>query len=183
MALEQEIIGLYDSNLVNLFSINQIARSLKKTYPFINKKVTELLDSSILRKTVVGKSYLCSLNLDNELTAILLAKHEIAKREGSIEAKPVQDFISGTRLRITVHCVLSSPAGLVFVIENLKDRREIQRVFPSATIVDREEFLDLIVDDELLYSQHAVLYGMERFIELVRMRLPELKAKHSPLRY
>jgi hypothetical protein len=180
---EEEIIALYSPNLVSLYSINQIARMLGKPYPFVSKKVTGLISRGVLNRTVVGKSHLCSLNFDNPETSILLSQQMLAKRAGNAQAEAVERWLRQNLMRITVHCVVATPTKLVFVLENLRDRREVMRVFPSSEVLDRREFLDMLCDDEEMFGSHTVLYGAERFIELVRIELDELKRLHSPLRY
>jgi hypothetical protein len=181
--LEEQIIALYDSNLVNLYSINGIAKALKKTYPFINKKVTELLDRGILRKTVIGKSYLCSLNFDNKRTVHMLAALEIRKRPQDTGIERIERFIASRTLTMTIHCVVKHGERYLFVVENLRDRREIQRELSDAEVCDKKEFLDILIDDQKIYSEHTVVYGAERFYELLTLDLPELKKVHSPFRY
>ncbi len=180
--LEMDIIRLYDSNLVNLFSINQIASKLGKKYPYINKKVTEMLEQGVLNKIVVGKSYLCSLNLDNELTVIMLSLIEMSKKKKTRQDK-VESFIERTRLSMTIHCVVQYGKKLLFVVEDLKDRRKIEREFPGSTVADKAELLDMLGTEKDLYSGHSVLYGRERFFELLKIELDELKRQHSPLKY
>ena len=181
--LENDIIALYDSNLVNLFSINQISKKLNKKYPYINKKVTELLKRGILNKIVIGKSYLCSLNFNNEKTILLLNMHELQKKSRLTDIKKIEQFIDETRLRITVHSVISYRKNLVFVVENISDRREIQRKFRNCVVVDKKEFLDLLVEESQLFANHVVIYGVERFFELLKLELDELKRLYSPLKY
>jgi hypothetical protein len=41
---------------------------------------------------------------------------------------------------------------LVFVVENIRDRREITRIFPDCIVLDKNQFLDLILDDPQLFS-------------------------------
>lgn len=181
--LEQQIIALYSDNLVNLFSINQIAKHLQKTYPFINKKVTQLLELRILNKIIIGKSYLCSLNFDNEKTVLLLAMQELEKKRALPETGAVATFLNENRLSLSIQLAVKYNGKTLFVVENIKDRREIQRVFPDAEVCDRKEFLDLLLDEPKLFTSHIILYGAERFYELLKIDLPELKRLHSPLRY
>jgi len=178
-----DIIGLYDSNLVNLFSINQIAGKLGKKYPYINKKVTGLLKSNILKKTVVGKSYLCSLNFENEKTILMLCMRQYMKKKKVSEAEQVLDFVEKNSLNITIHSVLKYNGSLLFVVDNIRDRRKIERAFAHARVVGKQEFLDLLDEEEKLFRNHTVIYGAERFFELLKLELDELKRLYSPLRY
>lgn len=178
-----DIVRLYDSNLVNLFSINQIARLLGKKYPFVNKKVTQLIAASVLKKTVVGKSHLCSLNFESQEAVSMLCRLEAEKGQNAKFPKHLKRFIDSSLLRICIHCVVQSHGKLTFVIESLRDRREIERGFPGSRVIDKQEFIDILAEGDGLFTQHIVLYGCERFFELLRPALDELKKKHSPVRY
>jgi len=180
--LEKDIIRLYDRNIVNLFSINQIAKLLNKKYPYVNKKVSELIEQRILNRIIVGKSHLCSLNLNNEMTIQYLSLIEIEKREKS-KTQQIDEFITQNLLSITIHCVIRSKNRLFFIIENIKDRRKIERAFDKAIVVDKTEFLDLISEDRDLFNDHLIIYGYHKFYELLELELDEVKKIHSPLRY
>lgn len=180
--LALDIIGLYENNIVNLFSINQIASHLGKTYPYINKKVTKMLEEGILKKTVVGKSYLCSLNLENEQTLYMLGLLQSMKKKSFPQLNSVNRFIEKNMFEVTIHSIVKHKKTLVFIIDDLKDRRKIERTFETAKVIDREEFLDALADSSI-FSDHTVLYGFERFMELMKVELDELKRLYSPLRY
>ncbi|MBT3408935.1 hypothetical protein HN415_09750 [Candidatus Woesearchaeota archaeon] len=180
--LEKDIISLYDSNLVNLFSINQIATKLKKKYPYINKKVTDLINNKILNKIIVGKSYLCSLNFNNPETILLLSLQELKKKK-TISTENINNFIEKNQLNITIHSIIKYNSKLLFVIENLSDRRKIQREFIDCLVADKKEFLDLLSEEKKLFTNHTILYGAEKFFELLKIELNELKRLYSPLNY
>jgi hypothetical protein len=95
--LESEILRLYADNLVNLFSINQIAKKLSRKYPYINKKVGMLISSGILKKIVVGRSHLCSLNLDNPKTVLALAMAELELQKSIPELRRIKQGIAKLR--------------------------------------------------------------------------------------
>lgn len=179
--LEQDIIGLYSENLVNLFSINEIAKRLNKKYPYINKKVTQLINKGILKKIVVGRSYLCSLNLENEKTILLLALCQINKKNP--ESKDIRKYIIKNNLELVIHSVVSYHGNLVFVVNGLRDRKAIMDNYPEAQIVHKSEFVDMLLETPALFQNHLVLYGYERFFELIVSVKDELISKYSPIRY
>jgi len=181
--LEQDIISLYDDNLVNLFSINQIAHKLGKKYPYINKKVNQLIKQNILNKTVIGKSYLCSLNFENHKTVLMLCMRQYLKTSKEKAAAEVNRFIDEQKMDLSIHCVVSYNNHILFVVEDLRDRRKITRRIKRARVVGKQEFLDLLDEEEAVFRKHAVIYGAERFFELLRIELDELKRLYSPLRY
>ncbi len=180
---ECAIIRLYDDNPVNLFSINQIAQKLGKAYPYVNKKVAGMAAKGVLKKIIVGKSHLCGLNFQSDLALAFLQMIEYQKSGDVQDTEQVRAFAKKNFLTLTVHCVVRKGEDLVFVIDSLRDRRKVEREFAGATVVDRQEFLDMLSQDPVLFCSHTVLYGAERFFELLAIELDELKKKYSPLRY
>ena len=79
--LEKEILGIFDRDIYSLLSINQISKKLHKAYPYINAKVNELIKEGVLNKSQIGRSYLCSLNLNSEKTIALLSLMGTEKKE------------------------------------------------------------------------------------------------------
>ena len=65
----------------------------------------------------------------------------------------------------------------------MHDRRKIQREFSDCLIVDKKEFLDLLTEEKKLFTNHTILYGTEKFFELLKFELNELKRLYSPLKY
>jgi len=181
--LEQDIIKLYDSNLVSVFSINQISKKLNKKYPYINKKINDLLKHKIMSKIVIGKSHLCGLNFFNDKTHLLLSLNEINKKSKVKQTDAVTAFINRSFSDMCIHSVIFFDNTLVFVVDDLKQRRTIEKKFPESIIVDKEELIDLIIENKQLYSNHTVIYGNERFFELIKHNLDEIKRCYSPLRY
>ncbi|MFW5990880.1 MAG: hypothetical protein ACOCQX_01495 [Candidatus Nanoarchaeia archaeon] len=179
--LTQEIIALYDSNLLNVFSINEISKKLGKKYPYVNKKVSSLIGENILKKIVVGRSYLCSLNLENEKTILLLCLNEINKQPS--HAGKVKQFIRRQRLESSIHSVVELQGRLIFILNELKPRRKIERYFENSTALDRDEFIDMLIENPGLFKNHTVVYGYERFFELITTSADELKRVYSPINY
>lgn len=180
--LEQEIIQLYDTNLVNLFSINEISKKLNKKYPYINKKVTSLIEEGILNKIVVGRSYLCSLNLQNDKTIILLSLNEINKR-CKAKMPEIETFVSKNNIQFSIISVVKSDDSTIFIVNDLKVRMMIQRAFEDAIVVNKDEFTSLLFEDPEIFRKHVVVYGHQNFFEMIRGCISELKNEYSPLRY
>ncbi len=190
-SLDLEIIGLYRPNIVALYSINQIAGKLGKKYAYINKKVNELIKRNILHYIVIGRSYLCSLNLSNKKTLLLLSEAEseiirdISKKDSwlSETKQKVLAFISSSFFDLTIQSVIALDKGLIFVIDDLKKRHKIIAKFRNAVVVDRQELVDLLLEDRLLFQGSKVLYGYERFFETISHASAQLKIAYSPLSY
>ncbi|MFW6220494.1 MAG: hypothetical protein ACOC3X_02355 [Nanoarchaeota archaeon] len=185
--IENEIIGLYTNNLTNIFSINKISKLLKKKYPFVNKKVSFLINNKILNKIEIGKSYLCSLNLDDDKTLLFLTYNEIFKKEllknSVIEKKNIENFLSKKALEYKIQSVFFSNDKLIFILDDLKYRRKIENEFSNLIIIDKNEFLDLLLENPIYFTDFVVFYGYEKFFELIKINFDELKNKYSPLKY
>jgi hypothetical protein len=171
---------LYDSNLVNVFSINQIAKKLGKPYAYVNNHTRRLIDQGLLSKIEIGRSHMCALNFSNEETMILLCLMEIEKKQGQA-SQEIDAFLE--KKTFTVHFVLSAGGRLIFVIEDLRHRLEIQERFSESLVLTIPEFSNYLVETEVIFKSHVIFYGCQRFFEVVKRSLRELQNKHSPLRY
>lgn len=187
--LEQEIIGLYNEDITALYSINEIAKKLDKAYPYINKKVNSLIKSKILKKTEIGRSYLCTVNLENDEAVWLLVLNEIQARKKVIRKEKkitrVLDFIHEARQAIPIHLALKTNNHLVFVVETEEDKKILRK---SKTLKEykteahtKAEFLELLLKDKTILQDHSILHGYEKYYQYIREVKGALRIKHSPL--
>ncbi len=86
MAVEHDIVRLFDSNLRGFYTINTIAQKLVKAYPFVHRKVRALLSIGVLRSVHVGNSHCISLNLASRRAVLYLTELELEKRAKLPEA-------------------------------------------------------------------------------------------------
>ena len=187
--LEQQIISLYDNNLKSLYSINHISKRLKKTYPYINRKVKSMICDRILNRRIIGRSYLCSLNFSNEKTIVLLTLYEINKKR-MLEKRYGVDFSKITHLnesfRIHLGVVLLDDNCLLIVCDDAREKEGITRKMKcllkfKSKVVSREEFMKrLISNNGSLFTNHVVVYGYERFFEFIMQADKELSRIYSP---
>ena len=190
--LEQEIISLYAKDISSLYSINQIAHRLGKKYPYINKKVTFLIKHNIFKKTIIGRSYLCSLNLDNDETIYLLILNEIKKKKAEIELDPhltkILDYINKAKKIINLPLVLKSKNKILFVLSKQEDKQQFEKAILREAMnsyqietYSKQEFLKELVDNKELQEHHIILYGYEKYYEYIREVEDELKLRYSKL--
>ncbi len=189
--IEQDIIALFDKNLKNVLTINKIASLLNKKYPYVHKKVNELITQGILQKKAIGKAHLCSLNLPEPRTMLALAHHELNKRDKlSHELKDFIEKILELKTIVPITClVLHKKQTLYVVIEDnskimlTKERIEhLERINLSCEIIGKEDLKRLLLDQQTsLYSNHIILYGFERFFELIAEISPQLEQAYNPL--
>ena len=190
--LEQEIISLYSKDISSLYSINQIAHRLGKKYPYINKKVTILIKNKIFKKTIIGRSYICSLNLNNDETIYLLILNEIKKKKAEIELDPhltkILDYINKAKKIINLPLVLKSKNKILFVLNKAEDKEQFEKAIVKAVmqnykteIQTREEFLKELLKNKDLQENHVILHGYEKYYEHIKEIEDELKLKYSKL--
>ncbi|MEK6967293.1 MAG: hypothetical protein AABX51_01540 [Nanoarchaeota archaeon] len=168
--LELDIITLYADDLTAGFTILQISKLLKKAYPYINKKSNEFISEGIFRKTVVGKSYLCRLNLASNQTRILLALIEMKKLESRLIQDPkTEALISELKLLRQDLGILSAveiDKQIVIIGENLSPY-EIQNKAPllasmNFSIATQNEFRRILSKK----SASQVFLGFEIYFTL-----------------
>ena len=190
--LEQEIIGLYIDDISSLYSINQIATSLGKKYPYINKKVTNLIQNKIFKKTIIGRSHLCSLNLSNDETVYLLILAEIRKKKKALEKNPslntLLEYIHKAKRVVSIHLAIMHQKKLMFVLEDEKEKEQLNNAFVKQAaqgyqieMYTKESFSQEILKNKELQEQHTILLGYEKYYEYVKNIEDELKLKYSKL--
>ena len=189
-ALEQDILELYSDNPSSLYSINQIATKLGKKYPYINKKVTILIKSQIFRKTVIGRSHLCSLNLKNDETIYLLILNEIRKKKKLLESNPrlreATSYICKVARLSGAEIALKDRQGLLFVTPRKEEAEALSRSIVKQALgghefraMPRQEFLEMLKEDREIHSSHTILQGFEKYYECIREIEDELKLRNS----
>ena len=190
--LEQDIISLYSKDISSLYSINQIAHKLGKKYPYINKKVTLLIKNNIFRKTVIGRSYLCSLNLRNDETVYLLILNEIHKKTSELKQNPelneIIDYVDKAKKLINLQLVLKSRDRILFVLDKPEEKEQFEKAIVKQAMKDykaeihtKESFLKEMLKTKELHEKHTILHGYEKYYEYIREIEDELKLRFSKL--
>jgi hypothetical protein len=171
MAVELDIIRLFDSNLRGFYTINTISQKLGKAYPFIHRKVHALLNVGVLRKVTVGGSLCISVNLQSRRAVLYLTELELEKRAKLPDAlqKVAKQLETDGTLAIET-AVYGN--GQIYVVGNGS--------YPGAKTVSAEEFKELLLTTSL-FSEHAVLHGYERFFTYLSSLQSELDSAYNPL--
>jgi predicted nucleotidyltransferase/predicted transcriptional regulator len=194
MKLESKIVDLLAKNMERGFTINGIAKNLEEFYSFVHRTVNKLSKDGVVIKTKVGKSYLCSLNLENEKTATLIQLSEIEKRESlytvNKELKLIlEDFIrtleSQHKNIIAIILFGSYAKGTatkesdidILLISN--EKIEIEKVAKEIYAKYGKEIIPILMTQNDFKKQkdkavitemiknHYVLHGVENFVNLV----------------
>jgi len=193
MKLELKIVDLLARNIEKKFTINEIAKTLKKYYSFVHRTVNKLIKDGVITKEKAGKSYLCSINLENEKTIVLIQLSEIEKRSefysSNKEIKLIlEDFVKSAESIVNpISIVLfgSYAKGTVTKESDIdilllsKTKAGIDRIAKeiyakygkeiNALIMTSDDFKkqkDKVVIKEII-NNHYVLYGAEKFVNLV----------------
>lgn len=167
--VEQRIIGLYDGNILAEYSINEIARKLgRKGYGFVYNKVMSMVKVGILKKREVGPSALCSLNLSEYGTVLLLCQLEAEKAKrlfsGHKALKGLLDkLVEESKQTNTVHFVAvfgsyakgtaeeKSDVDLLGVVEDRK-KETVSRVANTLSMEYAVELNAVVIDKQLFRS-------------------------------
>jgi hypothetical protein len=167
-----DIVGLYKENYVNVLSINEISKLLGKRYPFVHKKVKELIKEDILKSFNLGRAMLCSLNLENEFARHFLSFANLKlKSTKDVEDLNIENFefiVAKYKKRVIKIYVISDK-----IKNNLNDANEI-------IFMNKEAFIDELINDEEFYKNHFVIKGFERFIEVIAKNKQKLQ-KYNPI--
>jgi hypothetical protein len=175
--LELKIVSIFNRDITGMYSINQISKILKKAYPHINKKVNDLISENVLKKIVIGRSYLCSINLNNEKAIVLLTLNKINEKDGFIKKnkkiKSIVKDIKKIRLNYKVHTIFSYDTKLFFVLDYKNDDESILSNHPEIKNQDPnflsvENFYEKILEDKSLIQDSIIMYSHEKYFELIQ---------------
>lgn len=193
MKLELKIVDLLSRNRERKFTINEIAKSLKEYYSFVHRIVNKLFKDNVISKEKAGKSYLCSVNLENEKTIALIQLSEIEKKNefynSNKELKVIlEDFVKsaesavnpisivlfgsyvkGTATKesdVDIILISKTKAGIDKIAKEIyaKYGKEINAVLLTPGDFKKQKDKALIKE---VIKDHCILYGVEKFVNLV----------------
>ncbi len=193
MKLELKIVDLLARNTERKFTINEVAKSLKEYYSFVHRTVNKLIKDGVITKEKAGKSYLCSINLDSEKTVALIQLSEIEKKNDfynsnkelkviledfvkSVEstANPISIVLFGSYAKSTatkesdidILLIIKTKAGIDKITKEVyaKYGKEINAVLMTSGDFKKQKDKALIKE---VIKDHYVLYGVEKFINMV----------------
>jgi predicted nucleotidyltransferase len=197
MKLELKIIDLLAKNVERRFTINEMAKNLGEFYSFVHRIVDRLTKDGVIIKNKVGKSYICSLNLENEKTLALLQLAEIEKVKQFYAVNKglkliLEDFVEliKSELKNRAAVVLfgsyakgtatkESDIDILLISKGKIDVEKITReiyakygkeITPIVmTPNDFKKQMEKALIKEII-KDHYILYGVENFINLVFRR-------------
>ncbi|MFH1916377.1 MAG: hypothetical protein ABIJ21_03875 [Nanoarchaeota archaeon] len=166
--LELDIVGLFNDDVGASYSINEIARRLNKKYPYIHKKVTSFLKDGILQETIIGRSHLCSINLEND-EAILLLSLNAAKRKS-------ESLKKDARVRqILAHLIdVGEEKGAVAIIQRgenilfIADGKAPFLDLKHVQVLSKDAYQKEVLANPGLQQTTVILYSFERYYSLMK---------------
>ncbi len=184
--LKTEIVGLFAEDITSFLSILQISKKLNKAYPYIHKVVSKFLEEEILKKTTIGNAHLCTINLHNEETIILLSLYELQKKKQLLKTQPTLNeklkLISEIKKEVPIQTALYSNKKIILVTNNQFYKKTLDRELTKDFVVyTKEEFQEQLLSDSSIIHAHTLLYQYEKYYETVGEIEQELKIKYSLL--
>lgn len=152
------IIRLFCRDLTKEITIRQISKLIKKSYAYTNKKVWNLINKGVLNKKEIGRSIICSLNINNELTkALLVFNSSLEKQEYKLKQE-IENLIKDLKEKEVYTAFLSK--NRLFIVSNNKSRLKDLK----AKILTKQEFASSLKDIGL---DNLIVYGFEKYWEFV----------------
>lgn len=152
-------------------TINQLALSSGKPYPNTHATATHLLEEGILRREIVGRGHLCSLNLSNDKTLLYLSLLQARKRDAllkrSLADRKLLPLIDSASARLGILLAWRRTDDLLIITARAPDPG-LARAFPlPATAMALKAFL---ADEELhaTVGRHTLLFGHALYATLLR---------------
>jgi hypothetical protein len=171
MAVEHDIVKLFDSNLRGFYTINAIAAKLGKAYPYVHRKVHSLLALGVLRSVQVGNSHCCTINLRNRRAVLYLTELELEKRShlpAQTQELTRQLETDGT---LAIETVVYGN-NTVYVLGSGN--------YPGTKTITAHDLKELLLTTDL-FKHHTVLYGYERFFTHLASIQADLDRAYNPL--
>lgn len=193
MKLELKIVNLLAKDIEKKFTINEIAKNINEYYSFVHRTVNKMVKDNVIIKNRVGKSYLCSLNIENEKTLALIQLSEIEKKNEfyniNKELKLIlEDFIKSTESKIDIISIIlfgsyvkgtATKESDIDILLISKEKTGIDKIVReiyakygkeiNAIIMTPDDFKkqkDKTVIREII-NDHYIMYGVEKFVNLV----------------
>lgn len=171
-----DIIGLFLKDISISYSINQIAQELKKPYPFMHQKITDLLKSGILKKTIIGRSHLCSLNLSNEQALALIILATSRKKEQLLKnlSKENHDQICSLKNDENNRCIFLNDEKIYVLQTHLKLNNPSLKNLKTEHI-NSDLFQELILSDKKFIAKSVILHSYEKYFHEIDKILTKTK--------
>ncbi|MBU1203710.1 MAG: nucleotidyltransferase domain-containing protein [Nanoarchaeota archaeon] len=193
MKIELKILDLLARDTSKNPTINEIAKATKEYYSFVHRTISKLTKEGVITKTKVGKAFICSLNLNNEKTIILLQLNEIERKSDFFQKNKelqliLEDFVKSLEPKRDLSSVVlfgsyskenaTKQSDIDILIINRKGLniekttkeiyakygKEINPIAITPNDFKNQKKGALIRE---IINNHLTIYGANKFIELV----------------
>lgn len=199
---ELEIINLFRKNLFRTESIRGIMKkTYKKSYGTTFKSVKELLKKEVLNARSQGKSLLCSLNLENDLTLSYLSFLDTEEAHAKTNTRVVKNIRELARsIQIDYFTFLltgsyaegkateKSDMDIVVIVEDDTDTKKVfnmlknkgELMIPEAHpyVFKKSELLEMLLNEEanygkLIFKNRRIFYGAQNYYRILRKAIKD----------
>ena len=169
--VEQRIVEVFRTDIYQTLSIRSISIKLKKSYPHIYNACNSLIHEGVLRKVVIGRSHLCSLNLQSDKSIALLTLIEITA-QGRRRLLIARSLVKDISQEFDVVTSFHDGRNLVLVLDHIHDRDAILKMYPEINryrpvFIDSGKFIDGIERDSSILRDSVVLHSFEGYYRII----------------
>ncbi|MBU0666194.1 MAG: hypothetical protein ABIC91_02570 [Nanoarchaeota archaeon] len=187
--IDTEIISIFAENITEFLSILQIAKKLNKPYSYIHKKINEFLKLEILKKIVLGRAHLCTINLQSEDAVLLLSMYELEKKKSLLKKNNSLEKKMASLNKIKTEALMLTAIyhenKILILTNNQPDKKKlhnkIKKLLGNFEVFTKEEFQQELIKKPTLLYNHTLLYQYEKYYEIVGEIEQELKIRNSLL--
>jgi len=194
---ELEIIKIFRENMLAKESIRGIMKnSGKKSYGTTFEGVKTLLKKEVLCATTQGKSRLCSLNLDNDLTLSYLGFLDAEEAYAKTPAKIVKNIrelaqsiqpdyftliLTGSyaegkateKSGMDVAVIVEDDTDTKKVFNTLKNKGELMIPEAHPCVFKKSELLEMLLNEEMNYGKmmfknRRIFFGAQNYYRMIR---------------
>jgi predicted nucleotidyltransferase len=191
---EIKIIELFRNDLFGNYTIKELARKInKKSYNWVFNAVKKLNNFGVISFDIKGKSNICSLNLENNLTLDYLSLLENFYLPKNLPIKNISRLIKSIPFAYYTFIVTGSYAegketkksdlDIVILVENKEDSKKVftilknegELMVPPAHIYvfTKNEFLKMLLEKEknygkLIFEKRVIIFGAENYYLILR---------------
>jgi hypothetical protein len=178
--VEQEIISVFSRDITQLLSINRISKILNKAYPHINGIVNSLIKEDVLQKKQIGKSCMCSINLESSKAVALLSL--IGSQKKDKVKKNIDDELLLIQKKFRIYTIFSRQNSIYFVLDHIYDSEAIKKYARSLKKHDlifytMQDFQSSILKTPSMVIDNVILYSSEKYYELINDIRSELMGR------
>jgi len=167
-----KIVGLLIENPAESFSINEISKRLSKVYAYVHKLVQQLSEEGAVKITKVGKSSICSINLNSFWSNAYIQSWFLSKVEELPEFSRLSLIKPETVKRFSRSGFLAydlKKKELVFFTDDPKEKED----------KSISEFSKLVSERKTSLSSLCILNNTENFVSALKKSVLEERIRRE----